>query len=75
MYNSEEEKKAVDCREINLKDHSYHVEKVEKWIIKRMDILKLSGTEVDDPGLMNIINRFRDELQFHKLNAFCFFIL
>ena len=69
MYNSEEEKKAVDCREINLKDQSYPVEKVEKWIIKRMDILKLSGTEVDDPGLMNIINRFRDELQFHKLNG------
>ena len=69
MYNSEEEKKEVDCREINLKDQSYPVEKVEKWIIKRMDILKLSGTEVDDSGLMNIINRFRDELQFHKLNG------
>ena len=34
-----------------------------------MDMLKLSGTEVDDSGLMNIINRFRDELQFHKLNG------
>ena len=32
-------------------------------------MLKLAGADVEDPGLMNIIKRFRDELQFHKLNG------
>ena len=70
MYNSEEEKKAIHCIERNLKDNTYfEIEEVKKWITKRMNILKLPDTEVDNSGLMNIIKRFRDELPFHKLNG------
>lgn len=70
MYNSEEEKKAINCIERNLKDNTYfEIEEVKKWITKRMNILKLPDTEVDNSGLMNIIKRFRDELPFHKLNG------
>ena len=65
MYNTEKEKKAVDLREEMLKNRSYpDVEEIEAWMNNRINILKLSGANID-PGLMDIVKRFRYELHFH----------
>ena len=58
IYNTEKEKKAVDLREEMLNNRSYpNVEQIETWITSRINILKLSGMNVDDPGLMNIVKQ------------------
>ena len=34
-----------------------------------INILKLSGTEVEDLGLLDLVERFKDELHFYKING------
>lgn len=40
---------------------------IERWITYRINTLKLSGTDVEDPGLLDLIKRFKGELHFHRL--------
>ena len=70
MYSTENEKKAAQLREDLLsKTRSPEVDYIEPWIAKRIKLLKLTGTEVEDLGLMKIIKRFKDELHFFSFNG------
>ena len=70
MYSTENEKKAAQLREDLLsKTRSPEVDYIEPWIAKRIKLLKLTGTEVEDLGLMEIIKRFKDELHFFSVNG------
>ena len=67
IYNSEKEKKETDLRERILENKSCpEVEDIESWLVKSINLLKLSGTEVDDPGLMEMVKILKDELHFQK---------
>ena len=69
MYNSENEKKAADLRDRILENKSCpEVEDIESWIAKRINLLKLAGTEVDNPGLMEVVKILKDKLHFHTAN-------
>ena len=67
IYNSENEKKESDLRERILEKKSCpEVEDIESWVVKSINLLKLSGTEVDHPGLMEMVKIFKNELHFQK---------
>ena len=69
MYNSENEKKAADLRDRILENKSCpEVEDIESWIAKRINLLKLAGTEVDNPELMEVVKILKDKLHFHIAN-------
>ena len=70
MYNSENDTKAIELREQTLEDKKIlDVKDIERLITNRINELKLSGTDVEDQGLMNLVKRFRDELHFHRTNG------
>ena len=68
MVNSVNEDKAIELRKKMLKNKMPKVQYTEWQITNRMNSLKLSRTYVDDPGLMNLVKKFRDKLQFHRIN-------
>ena len=68
MVNSVNKDKAIELREKMLKNKMPKAQYLEWQITNRMNSLKLSRTYVDDPGLMNLVKKFRDELQFHRIN-------
>ena len=68
MVNSVNEDKAIELRKKMLKNKMPKVQYTEWQITNRMNSLKLSRTYVDDPGLMNLVKKFRDNLQFHRIN-------
>ena len=68
-HNSENEK-AADLTERVLENKScLEVEDIEYWITKRIKLLRLAGTEVENPGLMEMVKIFKDELHFQKANG------
>ena len=70
MYSTENEKKAAQLREdILSKTRSSIVDDIEAWIAKRIKLLKVTVTEVEDLVLMEIIKRFKDELHFFNFNG------
>ena len=70
MYNSEKDTKAIQLREEILEDKKIpDANNIKRWITNRINKLKLSGTDVEDQGLMNLVKRFRDELHFHRTNG------
>ena len=70
MYNSENDTKAIQLREEILEDKKIpDANNIKRWITNRINKLKLSGTDVEDQGLMNLVKRFRDELHFHRTNG------
>ena len=69
-YHNSENEKAADLRERVLENKSCpEVEDIESWITKRTKLLRLAGTEVDNPGLVEMVKIFKDELHFHKANG------
>ena len=70
MCSSENEKKAIQLKEQLLQSKSRpQVDEIERWVKNRLNQLRLSGTDVEDKGLLNLVKRFRDELHFHKING------
>ena len=66
MYTSEIENKAIEQREKILENKRMpEIDDIETWITNRINILKLPGTEVEDPGLLDSV-----ELHFHRLNGY-----
>ena len=65
MYTSEIENKAIEQRGKILENKRMpEIDDIETWITNRINILKLPGTEVEDPGLLDSV-----ELHFHRLNG------
>ena len=63
MYTTDKGKKAVELRENILENKRVpEVDDTETWISNRINVLKLSGTEVEDLGLIDLV-RFKDEGQ------------
>ena len=70
MVNMENEGKAINLREKILDQKKIpHVVDIEHWITNRTNTLKLAGTDVDNPGLMDLVRKFKDELKFHRING------
>ena len=70
MVNTENEGKAINLREKMLGQKKLpQVEDIERWITNRINSLKLAGTNVNDPGLMDLVRKFKDELKFHRING------
>ena len=70
MVNTENEGKAINQREKMLGQKKLpQVEDIERWITNRINSLKLAGTNVNDPGLMDLVRKFKDELKFHRING------
>ena len=70
MVNTENERKAINQREKMLGQKKLpQVEDIERWITNRINSLKLAGTNVNDPGLMDLVRNFKDELKFHRING------
>ena len=70
IYNTDKEKKAVELRENILENKTIpEVDDIETWISNRINVLKLPGTEVQDPGLIDLVKRFKAELHFRKING------
>ena len=70
MCSSENEKKAIQLKEQLLQSKSRpQVDEIERWVKNRLNQLRLSGTDVADKGLLNLVKRFSDELHFHKING------
>ena len=70
MVNTENEGKAINRKEKKLDQKKIRqVKDTEQWITNRINTLKLAGTDVDDPGLMDLVRKFKDELKFHKING------
>lgn len=70
MVNTENEGKAINRKEKKLDQKKIRqVKDTEQWITNRINTLKLAGTDVDDPGLMDLVRKFKDELKFHRING------
>ena len=70
MYTTKIEDKAIQLREKILDNKRMsEIDDIETWITNMINILKLSGTEVEDLGLLDLVERFKDELHFYKING------
>ena len=70
MVNMENEGKAINLKEKKLDQKKIpQVADIEQQITNRINTLKLAGTDVDDPELMDLVRKFKDELKFHKING------
>ena len=70
MYTTKIEDKAIQLREKILDNKRMsEIDDIETWITNMINILKLSGTEVEDLGLLDLVERFKDELPFYKING------
>lgn len=70
MVNTENEGKAINRKEKKLDQKKIRqVKDTEQWITNRINTLKLAGTDVDDPELMDLVRKFKDELKFHRING------
>ena len=76
IYNSENKKKAADLIERTLENKSCpEIEDIESWVAKRINLLKLSGTDVDDPGLMKMVKILKDEPKASIVSVFLMFLV
>ena len=63
-------KKVVELRENILENKIIlEVDDIETWMSNRINVLKLPGTEAEDPVLVDLVTRFKDKLYFHKING------
>ena len=45
------------------------VDDIETWISNRINVLKLPGTEAEDPVLVDLVKSLKDKLYIHKING------
>lgn len=71
MYtNDNEKKKVVELRENILENKIIlEVDDIETWMSNRINVLKLPGTEVEDPVLVDLVKSLKDKLYIHKING------
>ena len=60
-------KKVVELRENILENKIIlEVDDIETWMSNRINVLKLPGTEAEDPVLVDLV---KDKLYIHKING------
>lgn len=63
-------KKVVELRENILENKIIlEVDDIETWMSNRINVLKLPGTEVKDPVLVDLVKSLKDKLYIHKING------
>ena len=63
-------KKVVELRENILENKIIlEVDDIETWMSNRINVLKLPGTEVEDPVLVDLVKSLKDKLYMHKING------
>lgn len=63
-------KKVVELRENILENKIIlEVDDIETWMSNRINVLKLPGTEVEDPVLVDLVKSLKDKLYIHKING------
>lgn len=62
--------KVVELRENILENKIIlEVDDIETWMSNRINVLKLPGTEVEDPILVDLVKSLKDKLYIHKING------
>ena len=62
--------KVVELRENILENKIIlEVDDIETWMSNRINVLKLPGTEVEDPVLVDLVKSLKDKLYIHKING------
>ena len=62
--------KVVELRENILENKIIlEVDDIETWMSNRINVLKLPGTEVEDPVLVDLVKSLKDKLYMHKING------
>ena len=63
-------KKVVELRENILENKIIlEVDDIETWMSNRINVLKLPGTEAEDPVLVDLVKSLKDKLYIHKING------